>query len=1149
MSNYFSRSGNALTTRRDSSGIDNYVISSSVPGFSMTGSQPFTILVTLCFRDVSQGAIFRQEGVFELSLVNEELTFNAGICNFTIPKKTITFVPGVWYMLGVMFNGEFISLYVDGFKSAITNCSVTSVDESEAYYEIGHGLEAYFREVILYPFALTDEEVHASYMNAPAQGENCAAWYDFSGVEIAERTGKATISVKGFTSLVNLTEVLSAESGLVHYLPFNVYQPGIEGYTWLTKLYPQRTENKTMYLAANSDVDRTYGWALYLQKENDDIFRPYLQMGGSKGPLLVSDRTVETFRWTDVAWVYDGNSVALFVDGELAGNVANITPEILQGDGRTTFCGVRRHGKTDSESYYSGYIAHISEFHRAVDAESLKGYMINQPYVLDEGIVSVFDFTDENLTEKCTLQPFTLSGQTIIKWVENTNQLADPQQTAIYMPEQENLFWDNLSDELKWETKLFGDIFNSYLCDVMGYEMDEESKLWYQPSAEYIVKNVLTLPEFRQVVKQGSNVKERELNNLIKSVGASGMLLLLGKLIETVGKGASRYIGRKFLYLMVATALVAGILVKIIKQTKKVKDKVDTDQTERPKNPRLLNFSIEFNHQSDPATGGIHIRRDRHQAVEPPEWRMGQNDQNNPALCAYIVPIQNDPRPHIVVRIQYETDVPLQMSLRANEQGGLLGNIQSNAFQILPNAITEVIIPLPANHLNDNPGNLFQAETRTWEWHCNIDVEDFFLTNTFHKVYRLLGQPVNPWRFHEGVYNPGIVTYPWTSAMDVATEIYDRGVANGGGEFLECLAKGLNATPNFRYQGNYHYFFSGNLSIFNIDMFQQHFNVHDHVWGINCSDCSGVVGTYGNLHGEDLIILFLCGNNNGELGFECNPIIVIGEAEWAEPFEGDGFAFHRIVAPRGNDFAVTDACLKIDAGLYPSEMPGEHEKKPIIACNMQFSNNLVDNQVIEHVNVHEPFELQVYRERLAKNEVSCTVWEHIDQWILGNVDVVPVPIEVGMTEYYRRIGEYYEITTDMTVSSEVPLIPASSLRLDVVPNLVRLGSENRLCEYPEPFTYKGKQILISIQVCDSVAKAKTSLVYKLGDINYRHIPTAEEMGIELGEKAFIIQDKDGLCTCVLLYRRNVVIYLLCTTTESIDLLPLANALDRQMLEE
>ena len=86
-------------------------------------------------------------------------------------------------------------------------------------------------------------------------------------------------------------------------------------------------------------------------------------------------------------------------------------------------------------------------------------------------------------------------------------------------------------------------------------------------------------------------------------------------------------------------------------------------------------------------------------------------------------------------------------------------------------------------------------------------------------------------------------------------------------------------------------------------------------------------------------------------------------------------------------------------------------------------------------------------------------------------------------------------------------------------------------------------------MCDSVAKAKTSLVYKLGAINYRHIPTAEEMGIELGEKAFIIQDKDGLSTCVLLYRRNVVIYLLCTTTESIDLLPLANALDRQMLEE
>ena len=120
MSNYFSRSGNALTTGRDSSGMENYAYSSSVPGFSLTGSRAFTFLITLCFRDVTEGAIFRQEGVFQLSLVDEELTFNApGICNFTIPKKSVTLMPNIWYTLGVMFDGECITLYVDGFKSAV----------------------------------------------------------------------------------------------------------------------------------------------------------------------------------------------------------------------------------------------------------------------------------------------------------------------------------------------------------------------------------------------------------------------------------------------------------------------------------------------------------------------------------------------------------------------------------------------------------------------------------------------------------------------------------------------------------------------------------------------------------------------------------------------------------------------------------------------------------------------------------------------------------------------------------------------------------------------------------------------------------------------------------------------------------------------
>jgi hypothetical protein len=1152
MSNYFSRSCNALTTGYDRSGMKNYAYSSSVPDFSLTGSKPFSIQTKLCMRSVQRGMIFRQEGVFEMGFENNLLVINApGICTVKFPKEVMSFIPDIWYVFGVTFDGTKLHVYVDGFEAAVVESTATPIASSGTYYEMGTELEAYIREILLYPVALNAEEIHQSFMNAPARTDACAAWFDFSGDRITERSGKSVpISVKGFAKIVNTCRVLTSGGGIAVYTPFDILHPGKEGYTWTAKIYPQRTANECMCIGANSDAERASGWMLWLQKESDDVFRVCLRTGGTGGAVLTSDKTIGTLGWTDVAWTYDGETVNLYLDGEVAGSTGGIAIEALQGDGRTVFCGVTRKGKIDNKYAYSGYMAYVAEFGKCLNAENLRGYKTNQPYVLDEGITGVFDFTDANLTEKCTLQAFSVSGQAGIAWAENTNLLTDPQTLAFYMPEEDNAYWNSLSEELKWEVELYGTIVNSYLRDGLGYKLDAADERWYCSAAAYIVANGLQTSEFRQIVKDGPHVKQDSICAFGAAVAATGILTVLGGVVGValkagiaIGAALASSVVFWALTAVAAVAVIAVIVIAVVETCKR-----------RPANNTIQILSIEFNHNSNPQTGGIHIRQNNEIPIVPPEWVQNVNNENNPACCAYIRGAVVNPYISVdLVFVSENADEHVVVALAAEENGnGILGNCNTGQLNMVANIPLHIDIPIPnavplLNGLLDIP---VPPANGWWTWTCNLNGEEMFVCNTFHRVYRLLGQPVDPWRCQGEPYNPGELSYPWTTAMDVAAEICATGVANGGGEFLECLAKGLNATPNFRYQGASHYFYPpdpfnpGNYTFY-INMFQQNFNDHGHVWAINCSDCSGVVGTYGNLHGVDLNILHLSGNNGNEAVFPCNPIIVIGQAEWAEPGGGDGFVYHQIVAPRGNDFEVTDACLKIDACLYPSQMPDVVEKAPIIACNMLFSNNPDNNQV----DIQEPFEDQVYRERLARNGVNCNIWNHINQWLLGNVGGAPVPIEAGMMEYYKRIGEYYKITTDMTVSSELPLILASSLRLDVIPNLVRLGSKNRLCEYPEPFTYKGKQILISIQVCDSVAKAKTSLVYKLGAINYRHIPTAEEMGIELGEKAFIIQDKDGLSTCVLLYRRNVVIYLLCTTTESIDLLPLANALDRQMLEE
>lgn len=1154
MSNYFSRSGNVLTSGRDSSGMENYAYSSYVPGFSMAGSQPFSFLVTLCFRSVTQGTIFRQEGVFELSLVNEELTFNApGICNFTVPKRSVTFVPGAWYTLGVVFDGEQVHFYADGFLSTRPKCSIAAVTESEADYEIGHGLEAYFREVILYPFALTNEEVHASYMNAPAQSGNCAAWFDFSGVEIAERAGTgATISVKGFASLVNLTEVLSAEAGLVHFLPFDVYHPDAEGYTWLTKFYPLRTGNDTMYLAANSDTDRTCGWALYLKKESDDIFRPYLQMGGSKGPLLVSDRTVETFRWTDVAWVYEGTTVALYVDGELAGTAADIAPETLKGDGRTTFCGVRCHGKTDSKSYYSGYIAHISEFQRAVDVESLKGYMANQPYVLDEGIVCVFDFTDENTTEKCTLEPFFLSGQTVIKWVENTNQLTDPQQTAFYMPEQDNSYWDNLSDQLKWETKLFGDIFNGYLCDVMGYQMDEASKLWYQPSAKYIVENLLPMPEFQQIVKQGPNVTEKDLGALMGAVGASGMLMLLGEIVERAAKGASRFIGRKFWYALAALTVIAGIMVGIIKLLEAVRDAVVNDMNDQPDDGHLGYMSIEFSHGSNSLTGGIHIRQNRENPVEPPEWVNGRNNQNNPALCTYIVPIQGNEL-RIVIRFQLNLEDigdNVTIRLRGTEaEGGILGDVISDAIDIIPGVENVLHIPLNNHQLNANNNFPTQANQSMWRWTYTIvqaeGVENLeeavFITNSHHKVYKLLGNPSVPWRFAPNTGYDNQINYPWTEAMDVAVAMYRRG-ANfvDDGDLKKYLAAGLYYNGHFSYNEIRHYMNAE--MIFNIDEFHRDFRDLEHNHMLNSEDCATILATYANLYGRNLILICIMGQ--GEAFLHTN-IQIIGYIGWFphDDQNASEFAYHWVTCLSQpfilNNPTVTDACLMLDMGQSPHDMNDMEHKEAGFGIDMPFLENGVPGSPA--INEDLPYNGNSYRDRLVPNHVNCWPMEVRVMWILPQNH----QNQLEQDEAVVRVASRYGIPLASVESPSGAYLPTFVPETEVLQPLWQDILAPWLVRYT--FVYKDAQIGINSIVSSNLGDTNYKLALCLSGVNATAEDTADK-GIRLGDRAFFLS-RQGLYHYVVFARRNIVLQLTCNTDKYVDLLPLALELDRQILSQ
>lgn len=1149
MSNYFSRSCNALTTGYDRSGMKNYAYSSSVPDFSLTGSKPFSIQTKLCMRSVQRGMIFRQEGVFEMGFENNLLVINApGICTVKFPKEVMSFIPDIWYVFGVTFDGTKLHVYVDGFEAAVVESTVTPIASSGTYYEMGTELEAYIREILLYPVALNAEEIHQSFMNAPARTDACAAWFDFSGDRITERSGKSVpISVKGFAKIVNTCRVLTSGGGIAVYTPFDILHPGKEGYTWTAKIYPQRTANECMCIGANSDAERASGWMLWLQKESDDVFRVCLRTGGTGGAVLTSDKTIGTLGWTDVAWTYDGETVNLYLDGEVAGSTGGIAIEALQGDGRTVFCGVTRKGKIDNKYAYSGYMAYVAEFGKCLNAENLRGYKTNQPYVLDEGITGVFDFTDANLTEKCTLQAFSVSGQAGIAWAENTNLLTDPQTLAFYMPEEDNAYWNSLSEELKWEVELYGTIVNSYLRDGLGYKLDAADERWYCSAAAYIVANGLQTSEFRQIVKDGPHVKQDSICAFGAAVAATGILTVLGGVVGValkagiaIGAALASSVVFWALTAVAAVAVIAVIVIAVVETCKR-----------RPANNTIQILSIEFNHNSNPQTGGIHIRQNNEIPIVPPEWVQNVNNENNPACCAYIRGAVVNPYISVdLVFVSENADEHVVVALAAEENGnGILGNCNTGQLNMVANIPLHIDIPIPnavplLNGLLDIP---VPPANGWWTWTCNLNGEEMFVCNTFHRVYRLLGIPTLPWIFGQGIiYDVGISCYPWTTAMDVAAAICITGTNRGGIDLMGCLARGLYWNGFFVYNNISRYTIEP--ASFRISLFQNNFNIPpNQPYTLNCADCAAIVASYANLHGAGMCQVRLDSkamgeNANEEQDFLINPIKLIGYNFWWPTInEQMGFAYHQVVCffINGMDWAhmtITDACLQLDMGHHPHGYEGE--KLQAVPANLPFIDG--DNPIV-NIDEDNEYDVQVYRERLVQNGQMCYPMAVYPVWVLD----YNIPVEKpGNEKIVIDWASKYNICLHEEPGTHYSPIDIFIPRADGLYHVTHEQIFPQRIDYT--CRYNDVDVEIACVICKDLPGTNYQLASFLSGVSTWLLPAGEK-GIELGDKAFVLTSGERY-DCIIMCRRNIVLKIMCATTEHVDLLPLAYTLDKQIQE-
>lgn len=181
-----------------------------LPELSLRGDKPFTLFVILCFKNTQGGTILEQKDMFRLGIM-DGLIYVIGLdwCGIKFPESTLgRFTPQCWYKLGLVYDGNLLTVYLDGVKKDTFRCEPASKRTAKAELAIGKKLDAYFKGFRIFDRALSDEQMQQLASDEEFRPENSIAWFDFDQTGRKDRSPNGVeLSTKAFARIVMLRPV------------------------------------------------------------------------------------------------------------------------------------------------------------------------------------------------------------------------------------------------------------------------------------------------------------------------------------------------------------------------------------------------------------------------------------------------------------------------------------------------------------------------------------------------------------------------------------------------------------------------------------------------------------------------------------------------------------------------------------------------------------------------------------------------------------------------------------------------------------------------------------------------------------------------------------------------------------------------------
>lgn len=938
-----------------------YLAHRNIPNLSIGTGKDFTIQLWVVAGKDIDGILYAQEGGFSIQLVDDRVVFALdGFATLRSDEKW-TLSPHAQHYIAVRYRSGKLTLFLGGLAAAERTVSARAA-ACAGDYVIGKQFTGGFSLIRVSDTARSDQDILANNAAPPAVDKHCVFQSDCSTAQYKDiSANRLPMWVEGRGAGCGIYTACTAFSGKgqVSCAP---PERLATTHTLLLKLWPQSQQRPVQRVYAAMDGARVM-YAVELEARGDHTLQlSVVNSGGGKATL---SKPLLPELWQDVAAVFGGDKVRLYLDGALDGeysfSFSGTRSDILVGAEYET-------GKPRYEKGFFGYMAYTAEFNKALSADEIALYADDPPFLFENGLVSLLPLDWPDAAEGIGVTPLRVTGSAPFNMAPDTTPRSGDIGCSTRVPTAVSPDWKALSADEQWALELLTALLQEEFTALCGYSRAPKAD-GYPPLCQRIPRHIirhnkpqwLKLREMSPDNFSGVEVTKSLMPELEArgNVPISSVLGGLGSITAAGAVGAAGSASANADAIIAGTAIGAAVAAAVTTA-------IVTAEKNRPGNSGELKVTaICWNHQGDPARGGLHYHRGG--ANLPASMVDLPGPTQIDTLCVLVPSKLTAPTLDVTLTYITTDTKPRSGTLRGCDIGGALLGEHAVAYTVAPNASVTVSLPFSTNRL---PRGRMEKRTHVWQlWDGGT-----YLINCVCTFYFLPDLPISPWAIHSGAnYDPNEPSYPRVEFLDFFTPAQGQQPA----DLAAWAVQRLN-TSGFVYDvagGGLNHYCDYGCNIFYLSKFLADARQAGKV--LNCADCAHIVATACALWGRKMYLVQFTPPPGAQI-FWCNRIIAIGTAGWRYPFDrsgtaqGGSFSYHMFNTPDGTvsvKAPIYDACLKVDGGSYPGDGgPAGARKIEALPTGMP-----AKERDYWQVNVPPgaPYAGNFYRERLVLNGQYC----------------------------------------------------------------------------------------------------------------------------------------------------------------------------------